>query len=60
MVCDFTFVKSFFPNLEAKWLFTICMASKPEIRMIATAPTPEGVVNAMIVSLLYVGFVWII
>ena len=60
MVCDFTLVKSFLPNLDLKCLFTMVIASLPETRIIATAPTPDGVVKAMIVSLLYVGFVWII
>ena len=60
MVCDFTFAKSFLLNLDLKCLFTIVMASSPETRIIATAPTPEAVVRAMIVSLWYVGFVWII
>jgi len=36
------------------------IASSPETRIIATAPTPDGVVSAIIVSLLYVGFVLII
>ena len=60
MVCDLTFVKFLVLNLEAKCVLTICMASLSEIRIIATAPTPEDVVKAMIVSLLYVVFVWII
>jgi hypothetical protein len=35
-------------------VFTISIALEPEIRIIATAPTPEAVVKAIIVSLLYV------
>jgi len=47
-------------NLDLKRVFTIPIASLPEILIIDTAPTPEGVVKAIIVSLLYVIFVLIL
>ncbi|MEE9349205.1 MAG: hypothetical protein V3U80_04095 [Flavobacteriaceae bacterium] len=41
-------------NFDTKKLFTIEIASFPDNRIIATAPTPADVVNAIIVSELIV------
>ncbi len=51
IVCDFTLVKSLLPNFDLKCVLTIFMALSPEIRIIAIAPTPDEVANAMIVLL---------
>lgn len=54
IVCDFTLVKSLSLNFDLKCASTIFMALSPEIRIIAIAPTPDEVANAIIVSLFIV------
>jgi hypothetical protein len=52
-VCVRCFCKSF-PLTDLKKREHITIASSPEILMIAMAPAPEGVANAIILSLLVI------